>query len=132
MTAGEWTGIIGAFVALLVSVFGFVRGLRADRTLEKKASIEQQQAAFGANLELNKYIDSRVEHLVDERIGDVKRELDEERTARKVQSNAFIRILRTIARQWPPDNPGPVLDPEDIAVVEDSIPVQWLRAPERP
>jgi hypothetical protein len=39
---------------------------------------------------------------------------------------AFARILRAIAQQWPTAN-GPDLDPMDIAVIEETIPTQWIR-----
>lgn len=44
----------------------------------------------------------------------------------KKRSAAIVRILRTIAKQWP-DEFGPDIDTDDIAVVEELIPPTWIR-----
>ena len=122
VTAGELTGIIGASVALLVALFGFIRALRSQRTEDKKADVELLQADFGANLELNRYIDQRVKEQVADRMGPVNQRLEHAES----KAGALSRIVRALARQWP--GPGePDLNPDDIAIVEESIPQHWIR-----
>jgi hypothetical protein len=102
---------------------------RSGRTGEKQATVEEKKAQFGANLELNKYIDGRVDALVDERIGDLRTELTELKRLDRTRVAAMTRILRAIANQWPAGFAGPHLDPADIAAVEETIPEQWLQRP---
>lgn len=123
VTGEVLAAIIGSIVALLVAVFGLVRGLRAQRTEEKKADVELLQADFGANLALNRYIDERVKEQVAERIVP----LNERLANAEAKAGALSRIVRALARQWPPDWRAPALNPEDIAIVEESIPSQWIR-----
>jgi hypothetical protein len=47
---------------------------------------------------------------------------EEMRAAERSRTRAMTRLLRSIANQWPLDHPGPVLDPSDIAEIEDTIP----------
>lgn len=108
--------IIAGIVALAAAAMTFVNGRRANTITQ-----------FGANLALNKYIDERVDTLVEERIGDVREELREAKRNERIRTNAFIRILRSIAAQWPPEAPHPVLDRADIEAVEETtIPSAWL------
>lgn len=107
--------LIGAAVAVGAAVLGFINGRRANSITE-----------FGANIALNKYIDERVDALVEERIEDVREELRQAKKNERIRTQAFVRVLRSIATQWPPDSPLPVLDPADIKAVEETIPTQWL------
>ncbi len=100
--------IVAAAAALVTALLSFAVGRRNN-------SID----AFEANLALSKYIDERVE----ERIKPLRDEM-------RLRTGAFIRILRTIARQWPMNAPPPILDPVDIQAVEEAIPPQWLPRPE--
>jgi hypothetical protein len=52
------------------------------------------------------------------------------RQADNRKSGAFARILRAIAEQWPTSE-GPDLDPEDMKLVEETIPPMWIRRPAR-
>jgi hypothetical protein len=126
----SWEQILALISSGVVFVLGVLTARNvwmANRTTDKKVSVEEQQAQFGANLELNKYIDARVDALVEERIGAVRDELKALKTESTTRTRAITRILRSIASQWPPDHPGPVLDPADVAAVEETIPPQWLR-----
>ena len=71
-------------------------------------------------------LDERIDERVQQELERVYSRLDafEERERRR--NGAFGRILRAIAAQWS-DPAGPNLDPDDIAEVEDTIPVGWIR-----
>ena len=125
MTPGEFAGFGGLGVSLLVGLFAFIRALRAQRTEDKKVDVELLQAEFGANLDLNRYIDIRVKEQVAERIGP----LNERLAQAEAKAGALSRIVRGLARQWPADWPGPDLNPADIAIVEETIPAHWIRKP---
>jgi hypothetical protein len=133
MTPGEITAIVVAATAAVGTLLGYFRNRYNDRVNERKLTSEAQQTAFAQNIELNRYIDGRVDHLVGERIEPVKQELQEERATRRRQMGAVSRILRSIANQLPPSW-RPTLDASDIAEVEEMIPQEWLGkggAPER-
>lgn len=122
MTGGEIAAILSALGGLAFGLLAFWRSRRNDRTNEKKASSEQQQASFTANIALNEYIDKRVERLVEERLRPILRQLEDERT----MGAAMRRILRALVRQWPMES-APDLDPDDIAAIEEELPAHWIR-----
>src|SRR5690606_418238 len=74
-------------------------------------------------------LDARIDARVKGELERVYKRLDEVEKAAVQRASAFARILRQIARQWTGDPHGPNLDPSDIALVEDTIPPQWLRKP---
>jgi hypothetical protein len=123
---GDVLAVVSLAVSALIALGVYFNTRRANRNAEKKQSSDEQQAEFGANLELNRYIDGRVKELLDERMRPVQEELAAEKAERAKSTRAMTRILRALAAQWPVDAPGPVLDPEDIAAVEETIPEQWL------
>lgn len=139
MTASE----VAAFAALGVALLTGGGGLTYYLTERRKARIEkdkadaeetraktaQMVAEFGANLELNEYIDRRVEKLVADQVKPMREELNLLKTTERNRTLAMTRILRSIANQWPLNSPGPFLDPTDIAAVEDTIPPPWLKPP---
>lgn len=102
---------IGAIASIGAALLVFVNGRRANSI-----------ASLGANLALNKYIDDRVDALVEERIGDLRVRLHEAER----RSTVFVRIVRSIATQWPYGYPPPVLDPADVMAAEDTLPSHWL------
>lgn len=54
--------------------------------------------------------------------------LEDEREERAVRDRAITNILMSIARQWPPEHPPPVLDSDDLDILgEDTVPAQWFR-----
>lgn len=57
--------------------------------------------------------------------------LEQEQKTHTAQMSAVARILRAIARQWP-DEHGPDLDPNDITLIEDTIPASWMRPRKEP
>lgn len=73
-------------------------------------------------------LDARIDARVNDELERVYARIDAVEKSAVRRTNAFVRILRTIAEQWP-DQRGPNLDPVDIAEVEDTIPAQWLRRP---
>ncbi len=40
---------------------------------------------------------------------------------------AMGRVLTQAAEQWPSDHAGPTFEPEDIALLEDTMPLPWRR-----
>lgn len=136
-TLTEWLTIAAMGVSVLVSSTGVFYYF----TERRKARIEQQKvvadsdsaraaaalAQFGVNIELSKYIDDRVEARVKDTLDEVRNELGALRDSERVRTIAMSRILRAIANQWPAGHPGPLLDPADIAAVEDTIPERFLK-----
>jgi hypothetical protein len=45
------------------------------------------------------------------------------------RDRATARVLRSAADQWPKGTSGPVFDPADLAILEDTMPHQWRAAP---
>jgi hypothetical protein len=117
MTAQESIALVSAVLVFLGVVITVVATRGKTRTDAKTA--------------LDARIDEKVrEHLegawerIEKLEGDVEMLTEKDR----LKSSAMARILRAIARQWPDDH-GPDLDPSDIALIEDTIPPQWLRRP---
>jgi hypothetical protein len=71
-------------------------------------------------------LDARIDARVKGELERVYGRLDELEGTYTRKMSAVARILRAIADQWP-DAHGPNLDPSDIAEIEDTIPVQWIR-----
>ena len=59
-------------------------------------------------------------------IDELKKKYKEIEESEKTRSAAIARILRAIARQWP-DEFGPDIDTNDIAIVEELMPPAWVR-----
>jgi Flp pilus assembly protein TadB len=109
---------IELIVAIIAASAMLLSALLVYATSRRKNQITE----FGANLALNKYIDERVDRLVEERIGDVRDRLHEAER----RSTVFVRIVKAIATQWPYGYPPPVLDPEDVLAAEDALPPHWF------
>lgn len=125
--SGEYIlGFVSIIATTILGVLTFRNVRRANSTAAEKVTVEQKQAEFGANLELNKYIDGRVNEQVEERMEPIRNELTNLKANERTRTRAMTRILRAIAAQWPQGFTGPVLDPDDIAAVEETIPTQWL------
>ena len=129
MSGAEIMAAAGLLSTFVLGWFTIRNVRRQNATSEKKVTVEEKQAEFGANLELNKYIDTRVEARVKAEVDPLRQELTELRDDEQKRTRAMTRILRAIANQWPKGYPGPRLDPADIAEIEETIPAQWLRPP---
>jgi hypothetical protein len=49
----------------------------------------------------------------------------------EVKFAAMGRVLAQAAEQWPADHEGPTFDPDDIEILEDTMPLPWRRRPPR-
>lgn len=129
----HWTAIIVAGLSLigvlgggmLAALAGWLKA-RADRQLAE-ANLEAQQAV--TKQQIDQQIDQRLAAEVERLNG----ELDDLRgemgalTAKFSQWKAAVaRVFHAIAAQWTGDG-GPDIDPDDIAILEDTIPLRWLR-----
>ncbi len=129
----HWTAIIVAGLSLigvlgggmLAALAGWLKA-RADRQLAE-ANLEAQQAV--TKQQIDQQIDQRLAAEVERLNG----ELDDLRgemaalTAKFSQWKAAdARVFHAIAAQWTGDG-GPDIDPDDIAILEDTIPLRWLR-----
>jgi hypothetical protein len=123
VTPGELGTTLGVVVSLLVAVFAFVRGMRAEKTNEKKVTTEERQAEFGANLELNKYIDARVDRLVGQQVAPLTARIEKA----EAKAGAASRIIRAIALVWRPEYDTPDIDPADVEIVGERVPTHWIR-----
>jgi len=77
---------------------------------------------------LDARIDARVEVQLKAawvKIDEMEETAVEERKQRKLRDGAIVRLFLSIAHQW--IGPGPILDPQDIAIVEDLLPEKLLR-----
>lgn len=61
-----------------------------------------------------------------ERVTDLEEKVQELERSERRKMGAVLRILRSIASQWPTST-GPDLDPRDIELIEETIPPQWIR-----
>lgn len=118
---------VGAFAT---SVWAIVSGRHAnklatarfehDRDQDDDESRDSESARITERaFELRKIVDEAVDAKVQPLI-----ERD------RIRTQAFIRVLRSIARQWPAGLPGPYLDPRDLDAIEDTIPPHWIQEPE--
>ena len=129
----HWTTIIVAGLSLvgvlggglMAALAGWLKA-RADRQLAE-ANLEAQQAV--TKQQIDQQIDQRLAAEVERLNG----ELDDLRsemgalTAKFSQWKAAVaRVFHAIAAQWTGEG-GPDIDPDDIAILEDTIPLRWLR-----
>jgi hypothetical protein len=117
--------VIAALVALGTPAVAFFK----SRGENKNAAINAVSTAETAKAAIVKQIDERVSVQLTAawtRIDELEVRLDEVEKRETRRSGAFTRILRAIAAQWPAGTPGPLLDPRDIAEVEETIPPQWI------
>lgn len=95
MSDGIWIAIIGGLATIGGGIFLLVRGLRESKTTASANAAAAAQAAFAANIELNKYIDGRVEAALKEPLEQIKQleERVELLTTRE-------RTTKDILRRW--------------------------------
>lgn len=136
MSGGDWLALVSALITLILGLGVYFNTRRERRNAEhatliaaKAADTEATEAEtaealakVGVNLQLMEFIKAEVKAQVDP----VKKELAEARAGEAMRTRAMTRILRSIEDQWPAGAPGPHLDPVDLAVVEETIPTQWL------
>lgn len=129
----HWTTIIVAGLSLvgvlggglMAALAGWLKA-RADRQLAE-ANLAAQQAVT------KQQIDQQIDQRLAAEVERLNAELDDLRgemgglTAKFSQWKAAVaRVFHAIAAQWTGDG-GPDIDPEDIAILEDTIPLRWLR-----
>jgi glutamate mutase epsilon subunit len=120
-------GIIGSIAALSSAIFVFIKSRSENKIAEKNSNILETNA----KTELDARIDARVAEQLTEawsEIEQLKKDFRLIQTRQVRRDGAITRILRAIAKQWPSAE-GPDLDPTDIAEIEETIPVQWIRKP---
>lgn len=122
LTIGEIAAFITAAGGVALGLLSWVRSRRVDKVEEWKASVEGRETHFAADIALNEYIDKRVETLVTYRLQPIQEQLEAER--RTLQATR--RVVHALVKQWPAEN-VPVLDPADIALIEDDLPPHWVR-----
>jgi len=118
----EW----GAF---LIALIGVLATLGSGVGLYLKSRGENKNASTNAKTALDARIDLRVTKQLETawtRIDELAEDLVSLKSQETRRSAAMTSILRAIAKQWPgPD--GPNLDPDDIAMIEETVPYQWIR-----
>jgi len=119
-------------VAVLVTIGTPLTAWLKSRGENKNAATNASTTAATAKASIEAQIDARVESQLTgawEEIDDLKKRLTGVERRETRRSGAFTRILRAIASQWPAGTPGPHLDPQDIAEIEETIPPSWLHKP---
>lgn len=71
MSEGIWIAIIGGIVTIAGGAFVLIRALRNSKTTEQVNAAAAAQAAFAANIALNKYIDEKVEAALKEPLAQI-------------------------------------------------------------
>lgn len=123
MNGETFLGLVGALVAVAGSVFVFLkgRGENRNKTAEIKLALDKQ-IDERISRELNKsYV--RVDEL-EEVKGTLETKLEGVESEMRRQMGATRRVFRDVARQWTAPAP-PLLHPEDIAILEDTLPAAW-------
>lgn len=115
----EWVQWISPIAVFVIGLLSYLNARRQNRTTEQRAEDEHEDGiAERRRLELQ-----RVYERLDALEGDV--------TALKKRDVAFGNVLRDAANQWPSDRPGPVFNPADTRVIEDTFPAAWRKRPPR-
>jgi ABC-type protease/lipase transport system fused ATPase/permease subunit len=136
MSGGDYLALVSAVITLILGLGVYFNTRRERRNAERateiaakaaetesnEADTAEALAKFGVNIQLMDFIKAEVKTQVDP----VKTELATTRAHEAIRTRAMTRILRSIEDQWPVGAPGPHLDPDDIAAVEETIPTQWL------
>ena len=125
--------------AIIIAIIGALVSLASVVTLAIKSRGENETAKTNSKTALDKRIDDRVEqqlesswHRLDEvetQFSDLQKEFQALEARENRRTGAITRILKAIAKQWPAGVEGPNLDPADIAEIEETIPVSWIRKP---
>lgn len=123
MTGEMFLTLIGSLVLFAGSVFVFIkgRGENKNKSAEIKLALDKQ-IDERISRELNKsYV--KVDEL--EGVKDaLESKLDGVESELRRQMGATRRVFRDVARQWVGASP-PLLHPEDVAILEDTLPAQW-------
>jgi flagellar biosynthesis/type III secretory pathway M-ring protein FliF/YscJ len=133
------TALVSGVVALLLGVFAVVqtflnrtggpREKRRQAAAEAKAKADQDERARREPGWAEVVAESRQLRIDNGKLFEGQQELRgmitalQENMTRRDQ--AMARVLRSAADQWPKGSRGPVLDPADLAILEDTIPHQW-------
>lgn len=118
LDGGFIIGLLGALAAIGSMIALFIKSRGDNKTSEKNAKTA-----------LDARIDARVEsQLTDawDRIKSLETDVKALQTNQSRRDGAITRILRSIAKQWP-NAEGPDLDPNDISIIEETVPAQWIR-----
>lgn len=126
MSEAIWGPLLSAVVVGLGSVLVYFQSQRATRVNEKKLSVDERTSVFEQADDLNRYIDARVERAVAAAVKPLNDRIEKLERREETMKAAVARIFRSIARAWPPGFPRPRLDPADIAILEETIPHEWL------
>lgn len=122
-TLGTAVGLPAAVSAIIVGAF-MLWGKRRDA---KNAAEDKQLPTWVEAMTENREQRAEINALrseFDEYRDKTDTELERMRSIISRQATAFRRVLRDIARQWTSPLP-PQLDPEDVAVLEDTVPKEW-------
>lgn len=136
----HWAIIIGAIsgafatvTAAALAMLGAWLKARADKQVAL-ANVKLASANVAAQQQVTK---QQIDAQIDQRLaGEVERlsgELEELRQEMTTLTSKFsqwkaavARVFHAIAAQWTGDG-GPDIDPADIALLEDTIPLRWMR-----
>jgi len=121
----DLTAIIVATIAAIASMAAIIAPIIKSRG-------DNRLAEQNAKTTLDRQIDERIEKQLKDawtRIDSLETEFKELQTTQSRRDGAMTRILKALAAQWP-DPHGPKLDPADIAIIEETVPAQWIRRPE--
>jgi flagellar biosynthesis/type III secretory pathway M-ring protein FliF/YscJ len=125
-------GIITSIVAI-VNRKGGARDLARQQAAEKKAKDEQDERARREPGWDDIVAESRkLREDLGKSYDDFQRLRQEFKGMQIVvdrRDRATARVLRSAADQWPKGTSGPVFDPADLAILEDTMPHQWRAAP---
>jgi len=114
---------------LVIGLIGALSTIGSVVVLVYKSRGENKTAALNAKTALDARIDARVTLQLEtawKSITDLENNVKSLETRETRRSGAITRILRAIAKQWP-GTEGPDLDPADIAEIEETIPIAWIR-----
>jgi hypothetical protein len=122
-------GIIIAGVVTWLNRKGGARDLRRQAAAEAQAKADQDERARREPGWDDIVAESRAlrEDLrkADEDFQRLRQEFKGMQIVVDRRDRATARVLRSAADQWPKGASGPVFDPADLAVLEDTMPHQW-------
>jgi len=118
----DWGAFIISFLTVSATVISVIALLLKGRG-------ENKNAAGQTKIALDARIDARVAEQLKEawtEIEGLKTDRDEDKARQVRRDLAMTRVLRAIAKQWPAPE-GPDLDPADIAEIQETVPMSWIR-----
>jgi hypothetical protein len=131
VTTAEILTAIAAFCSVALATLVFIRDRRKAKA--EARAIDAQARASDSSVDLT---DVEIEdRIAARRLGELNRlyarvkELEvafaDFKKAASLKDRAFANVLRDAAEQWPKEVPGPLFAPEDLAVLEDTMPHVW-------